>query len=76
MKNAKKLATKVVAMLVAIIMVASMLPVVAFASEPADTNEYVYLSISFDSNYINDKNGDPMAYVPVPMSDPSECSRI
>ena len=69
MKNAKKLATKVVAMLVTIIMVASMLPVVAFASEPADTNEYVYLSISFDGQYINDKNGSPMVYVPVSMED-------
>lgn len=69
MKNAKKLATKVVAMLVAILMVASMLPVVAFASEPADTNEYVYLSISFDGQYINDKNGSPMVYVPVSMED-------
>ena len=69
MKNAKQLTTKVVAMLVAIIMVASMLPVVAFASEPADTNEYVYLSISFDGQYINDKNGSPMVYVPVSMED-------
>ena len=69
MKNAKKLATKVVAMLVAIIMVASMLPVVAFASEPADTNAYVYLSISFDGQYINDKNDNPMVYVPVALSD-------
>ena len=69
MKNAKKLATKVVAMLVAILMVATMLPVVAFANEVADTEEYVYLSISFDGQYINDKNGSPMVYVPVSMED-------
>ena len=69
MKNAKKLATKVVAMLVAILMVATMLPVVAFANEGADTNEYVYLSISFDGQYINDKNDNPMVYVPVALSD-------
>ena len=69
MKNAKQLTTKVVAMLVAIIMIASMLPVVAFANEGADTNEYVYLSISFDGQYINDKNDNPMVYVPVALSD-------
>lgn len=69
MKNAKRMTTKVVAMLIAILMFASMLPVVAFASEPADTNEYVYLSISFDGQYINDKNGSPMVYVPVSMED-------
>ena len=27
----------------------------------------VYLSVSFDGGYINDKNGDPMVYVPVSM---------
>ena len=65
MKNAKKMTTKVVAMLVAVLMVASMLPVVAFANEGADTNEYVYISVSYDEKYKNDKNGKPMAYVPV-----------
>ncbi len=65
MKNAKKLATKVVAMLVAILMVASMLPVVAFASEPADTSGYVYISVSYDDKFKEDKNGKPMAYIPV-----------
>ena len=65
MKIAKQLTTKVVAMLVAIIMVASMLPVVAFANEGADTEEYVYISVSYDEKYKNDKNGKPMAYVPV-----------
>lgn len=65
MKNAKKLATKVVAMLVAILMVASMLPVVAFANEGADTEEYVYISVSYDDKFKEDKNGKPMAYIPV-----------
>ena len=60
MKNAKQLTTKVVAMLVAIIMVASMLPVVAFANEGADTEEYVYISVSYDEKYKNDKNGKPI----------------
>ena len=69
MKNAKKLTTKVVAMLVAILMVVSMLPVVAFASEGAGTTEYVYLSVSYDKNYIKDKNGASMVFVPVALSD-------
>ena len=69
MKNAKRMTTKAFAMLIAILMVASMLPVVAFASEPTDTTEYVYLSISFDKNYIKDKNGSPMVFVPVALSD-------
>ena len=69
MKNAKRMTTKALAMLIAILMVASMLPVVAFASESANTTEYVYLSISFDKNYINDKNGSPMVYVPVALAD-------
>ena len=69
MKNAKRMTTKALAMLIAILMVASMLPVVAFASESANTTEYVYLSISYDKNYINDKNGSPMVYVPVALAD-------
>ena len=69
MKNAKQLTTKVVAMLVAVLMVATMLPVVAFTSAPSGTNGYVYLSISFDGQYIDDKNGSPMVYVPVSMED-------
>ena len=69
MKNAKRMTTKVVAMLIAILMVASMLPVVAFATEPDTTEDVVYLSISYDKNYINDKNGSPMVYVPVALAD-------
>ena len=68
MKNAKKLTTKVVAMLVAVIVVASMFPVAAFAAE-SNTAEYVYLSISYDKNYINDKNGSPMVFIPVALAD-------
>ncbi len=65
MKNAKRMTTKAVAVLIAILMVASMLPVVAFASESAGTEEYVYISVSYDDRYKEDKNGKPMAYVPV-----------
>ena len=28
----------------------------------------VYLSVSFDGQYIDDKNGDPIVYLPVPMA--------
>ena len=42
----------------------------------------MYLSVSFDSNYIHDKNGNPIAYVPVPLdaivyydADGDGCSR-
>jgi hypothetical protein len=53
-------------MLLAIVMVLGLLPATAFATGPEE--DVVYLSISFDSNYIDDKNGNSIAYVPVPMS--------
>ena len=65
MKNAKRMTTKVVAMLIAILMVASMLPVVAFAAETDTSENVVYLSISYDGQYINDKNGTPIVYLPI-----------
>ena len=52
-------------MILALVLVLGLLPAAAFATGAADV---VYLSISFDSNYIDDKNGNPIAYVPVPMS--------
>ena len=52
-------------MILALVLVLGLLPATAFATGAADV---VYLSISFDSNYIDDKNGNPIAYVPVPMS--------
>ena len=33
----------------------------------AETEEYVYLTISFDGQCIDDKNGEPIVYLPVPM---------
>jgi hypothetical protein len=65
MKNAKKIATKVVSMLVAVLMVATMFPVVSFASETKNTSGYVYISVSYDNKYKNDQYGRPMAYIPV-----------
>ena len=66
--NAKRLTTKALAMLIAILMVASMMPVVTFAHE-ADVTGYVYLSVSFDGQYIDDQNGDVIVYRPVALAD-------
>ena len=40
-----------------------LLPATAVATETQE--DVIYLSIRFDSNYIVDKNGNPIAYVPV-----------
>ena len=66
--NAKKLTTKLISMLIAVIMVASMIPIVTFADEP-DTTEYVYLSISFDGQYIDDKDGNTIVYMPISLDE-------
>ena len=47
--------------LLAIVMVFTMIPLTAFATE----SEYVYISVSYDDKFKEDKNGTPMAYVPV-----------
>ena len=60
-----KTVKKILSMILALVLVLGLLPATAFATGAADV---VYLSISFDSNYIDDKNGDPIAYVPIPMS--------
>ena len=51
-------------MILALVMMLGLLPATATAAEAEDV---VYLSISFDSQYIDDKNGNPIAYVPVPL---------
>ena len=57
---------RILCMILAMVMVLGLLPATALASAAAE--DVVYLSISFDSTYIDDKNGNPIAYVPVPMS--------
>ena len=57
---------KILSMILAFVLVLGLLPATAFATGAEDV---VYLSISFDSNYIDDKNGNPIAYVPIPMSE-------
>ena len=59
-----KTVKKILSMILALVLVLGLLPATAMAAR----QDVVYLSISFDSNYIDDKNGNPMAYVPVPMS--------
>lgn len=66
MKTTKKTLTmKIVSITLSIIMVAGILPITVFASESTDTEEYVYISVSYDDKFKNDKNGKPMAYIPV-----------
>ena len=55
----------ILSMILAFVLALGLLPATAFAT---GTEDVVYLSISFDSNYIDDKNGNPIAYVPVSLS--------
>ena len=57
MKN--KRFKKFLSMLLACLLVFNMLPAVAFATEP----EYVYLTASYNGQFLEDQNGDPVAYV-------------
>ena len=56
---------KMFSMLLAALLVLSLLPASVFATDTAE--EVVYLSVSFDRTYIDDKNGDPMVYLPIPL---------
>ena len=63
-----KMSKKVLSLLLALVMVLGLLPITqAKAAEVRTEEAVVYLSVSFDSHYIEDKNGNPMAYVPVPL---------
>ena len=52
---------KILSMILAFVLVLGLLPATAFATG-ADS---VYISVSFDGKYINDKNGNAIAYIPV-----------
>ncbi len=54
---------KILSMILAFVLVLGLLPATAFAT---GTNN-VYISVSYDGQYINDKNGGYIAYVAVPM---------
>ena len=61
-----KITKKILSMILAVVMVLGLLPATAFATVASE--DVVYLSISFDGKYIDDKNGDPIVYIPVPMA--------
>ena len=48
-------------MLLAWVMVLTMIPMTVFATE----SDNVYISVSYDDKYTNDKEGNPIAYIPV-----------
>ncbi len=62
-----KITKKILSMILAFVLVLGLLPATAFATGAEE--DVVYLSISFDTSYIDDKNGNPITYVPVPMSE-------
>ena len=63
-----KMTKKVLSLVLALVMVLGLFPAIGVSAAKAQTEEdVVYLSISFDSHYIDDKNGDPIAYIPVPL---------
>ena len=61
-----KITKKILSMILVLVMVLGLLPATAFATVASE--DVVYLSISFDGKYIDDKNGDPIVYIPVPMA--------
>ena len=56
---------RILSVLLAIVMVFTMIPTIT----KADESENVYISVSFDGQFVDDKNGDAIAYVAVPMTD-------
>ena len=54
---------KILSMILAFVLVLGLLPATAFATETG----YVYMSVSYDGKYVDDKNGTPIAFVPVPI---------
>ena len=52
---------KILSMILAFVMVLGLLPATALATGA----DQVYISVSYDGKYIDDKNGDPFVYVPV-----------
>jgi len=59
---------RLLSLFLAFAMVFSMLPATVLAGNGGDTGT-VYISVSYNGKYVNDANGDPVAYVPVSLSD-------
>ena len=56
---------KTLSLFLAIVMLISAIPLTSIALE----KDYVYLSISFDGRYINDKNDNPIVYLPIDLDE-------
>ena len=54
---------KLLSLFLALVMVLSLVPATVFATEPQ--GDVVYISVSYDDKFKDDKNGDPIAFVPV-----------
>ena len=52
---------RILSMMIAMVMVLNLLPAMVFATG----TDQVYISVSYDGKYIDDKNGVPLVYVPV-----------
>ena len=55
-----RITRKAVSLILAFVLLLGLLPATVFASENT-----VYISVSYDGQYINDKNGNAIAYIPV-----------
>lgn len=56
-----RMTKKLLSMILAIVMVLGLLPATAFATG----EDVVYISVSYDDRFTEDKNGNPIAFVPV-----------
>jgi len=62
----KKMQMRLLSFVLMIAMVLGMMPVSALATGKEKSGAgKVYISVSYDGTYINDKNGNPLTYVPV-----------
>ena len=60
-----KITKKILSMILAVVMVLGLLPATAFATG----EDEVYISVSYDGQYVSDQNGGYIAYVAIPMAD-------
>jgi len=66
----KKMQMRLLGFLLTIAMVLGMMPVSTLATGTEKVGaENVYISVSYDGTYIDDQNGNPLAYVPVPLEE-------
>ncbi len=56
---------RILSISLAIVLLFSMIHLTSFATEGENEGEYVYISVSYDDKFKEDKTGKPIAYVPV-----------